>query len=628
MAQKVIEFGTEMHKKFIDAVRDRKRLSIRKMEERYEEWDRIEKEMVAYMPAREAERKQKKREEVSSYTQIKIPFTYGMMLTSHTYYTSVFLSRSPVHQVQGLHGEGMNSVLGHEALMNYQVSQGGHLPPYFVWLLDVTKYGVGIIGTFWDKKEGQIVRLEEVPVQNAGVGGTGRKMIKKVVERVTTFEGNSVYNVRPFDFFPDPRVALMNFADGEFCGRQSSVGWNEIVKGEAQGRYFNVKALRIRNRSGAKDVSGFGIDGDNDALTERSRRENLLLNIKKDKDYVSLTEMYIELSPKEWGLGRSDYPEIWVFTMANDDVLIGLQPLGLYHNRFPFAVLEKEVDGHGLSSRGLPEVARPLQDTMDWLANSHFYNVQKSINNEYVVDPTMIVMKDFLDPRPGKIIRLRPAAYGKDVRTAITQLTQVDYTQNHMQDIQRVEGMFQKAFGISDQLMGALNTSGRKTATEIRTSSSFGINRLKTDAEFFSATGWNKLSKMMVTNNQQLYSEDMKFRIAGNNIITGQEFTQVNSQSLAGAFDILPVDGTLPVDRFAQASLWKDIMASIPQLPQEIQLTYDWGAIFGWMAKLAGLKNIDQFRREASEAPAIALESDENIAREAKAGNIVPTTEV
>lgn len=628
MAQKVIEFGTEMHKKFIDAVRDRKRLSIRKMEERYEEWDRIEKEMVAYMPAREAERKQKKKEEVSSFTQIKIPFTYGMMLTSHTYYTSVFLSRSPVHQVQGLHGEGMNSVLGHEALMNYQVSQGGHLPPYFVWLLDVTKYGVGIIGTFWDKKEGQIVRLEEVPVQNAGVGGTGRKMIKKVVERVTTFEGNSVYNVRPFDFFPDPRVALMNFAAGEFCGRQSSVGWNEIIKGEAQGRYFNVKALQIRNRSGAKDVSGFGIDGDNDALTERSRRENLLLNIKKDKDYVSLTEMYIELSPKEWGLGRSDYPEIWVFTMANDDVLIGLQPLGLYHNRFPFAVLEKEVDGHGLSSRGLPEVARPLQDTMDWLANSHFYNVQKSINNEYVVDPTMIVMKDFLDPRPGKIIRLRPAAYGKDVRTAITQLTQVDYTQNHMQDIQRVEGMFQKAFGISDQLMGALNTSGRKTATEIRTSSSFGINRLKTDAEFFSATGWNKLSKMMVTNNQQLYSEDMKFRIAGNNIITGQEFTQVNSQSLAGAFDILPVDGTLPVDRFAQASLWKDIMASIPQLPQEIQLTYDWGAIFGWMAKLAGLKNIDQFRREASEAPAIALESDENIAREAKAGNIVPTTEV
>lgn len=629
MAQKVIAFGSDAHKKIVKAIRDRVQLSHRKMSERYEEWDRVEKEMVSYIPAADAERKAKNRREESSFTQIKIPYTYGMMLTSHTYYTSVFLGRSPIHQVQGLHGEGQNNTLAHEAIMNYQVSRGGHVPYYMVWLLDVAKYGVGWIGTSWEKEEAQVAILEDVPVVNDGVEVPGRTKVKKTVKRVTTFEGNVVYNIRPFDMISDPRVPLMNFQKGEFAGRKTNVGFNTIMKGEAQGRYFNIPAL-LKNNTGSSssDTSGYGIDGNNAALIEKSQRENLVLNINKDKDYVKLVELYIELIPKDWDLGDSNYPETWVFTLANDVVLIGCQPLGLFHNKFPFGLLEREVDGHGLTSRGLPEIAQPLQNSMDWLMNSHLYNVQKSLNNEFIVDPSMIRMQDFKDPRPGKMIRLRPAAYGKDVRTAVHQLTQIDYTRTHLQDMRVIEGLFQKVFGINDQLMGALSTSGRKTATEVRTSSSFGINRLKTDAEFFSATGWRQLSQMFVQNNQQLYTAEQKFRIAGNNIQSG-EFVDVNPESLAGMYDIITVDGALPIDRFAQASLWKEIIANAARLPPSIQTTYDWAAIFGWMAKLAGLKNIDSFKMQGGGGiPNVTAESPQALQAEAKKGNIVPTTEV
>ena len=106
--QKVIEYGTEQHGKIIAAIRQRRDLSQRKMSERYEEWNRVEKEMVSYQPAAEIERRAKNRKEQSDFTQIKIPYSYGMMLTSHTYYTGVFMGRDVVHQVQGLHGEGQN----------------------------------------------------------------------------------------------------------------------------------------------------------------------------------------------------------------------------------------------------------------------------------------------------------------------------------------------------------------------------------------------------------------------------------------------------------------------------------------------------------------------------------------
>lgn len=627
MAQKVISKDSPQHKKIVEALNERVRLSQRKMEERYEEWDRVEKEMVSYMPKADAERKAKQRGEEADFTQIKIPYSYGMLLTSHTYYTSVFLGRSPIHQVMGLHGEGQQQTLAHEALLNYQVTKGGHIPHYMVWLLDVAKYGVGFLGLFWDKEEAQVARLVEEEVTNEGIGGTGRTQTRKVTQRVTTFEGNKVYNIRPFDAIPDPRVPLMNYQEGEFFGRKTRVSFNSIYKGEQQGKYFNVAEL-ARSNSGDNsnsDKKGYGIDGDNDALTEVAKKEELVMGISKDKDFVELIEMYIELIPKDWGLGESTYPEKWVFTLANGKLLIGCQPMGLFHNKFPFGVLEKEVDGHGLSSRGLPHIAQPLQNSMDWLANSHFFNVQKTLNNEYIVDPSMINMKDFSDPRPGKIVRLRPQAYGKDARTAIHQLTQYDVTRTHLQDMRLIESLFQKVFGINDQLMGALNTTGRKTATEIRSSSTFGINRLKTEAEFFSATGWSQISQMMVQNNQQLYSAEQKYRIAGNNI-TNEEFVDVSPEMLAGMYDIVTVDGTLPIDRFAQANLWKEIIGNAGRLPPDIQQQYDWAAIFGWMSKLAGLKNIDQFKKAGIVPPQVV--PDQQLAQQAKAGTVVPTNDM
>lgn len=627
--QKEVKYGTELHGKIVAAIRQRRDLSQRKMSERYEEWNRVEKEMVSYQPAKEVERRAKDRKGESDFTQLKIPYSYGMMLTSHTYYSGVFMGRDTIHQVQGLHGEGQNQVLAHEALMNYQVSAGKHRSKYFVWLLDVAKYGVGILGDYWDKELRQIAEIVEEPVDNDGVLAPGRTEKRKQTRRVTGFEGNKVYNVRPFDFFPDPRVSLMNFQEGEFCGRQIQVGWNMVVKGAEAGKYFNLEALRSNNKGGATANSdtnyGYGETGDNAALIEKLKRNNFLLDITKDKNYVLLTEMCVEIIPKDWDLGESGYPEKWVFTLGNDDVLIGAQPLGLLSDRFPFSVLEREVDGHGLTSRGLPSVAYPLQQTMDWLANSHFYNVQKTLNNELLVDPSRITMADLKDPKPGKLVRLRPAAYGTNPKDAVHQLSMYDQTRGHLGDMKLVEALFQRVFGISESMMGAQANGGRKTATEVRSATSFGINRLKTDTEFFSATGWSELTQALVQNNAQLYSGEKKFRIAGSNIMAGQEqaFIDVNPEALAGFYEVMPVDGTLPIDRFALSNLWKEILMGARHLPPQIQQGYDWAGIFAWTSKLSGLKNIDTF---AVEQP--AMMPDGEIQAEAQAGNLVPSNQI
>jgi len=42
--------------------------------------------------------------------------------------------------------------------------------------------------------------------------GTTHREMRRVA--IPGYKGNRVYNVRPYDFLPDPRVTVLNFQDG------------------------------------------------------------------------------------------------------------------------------------------------------------------------------------------------------------------------------------------------------------------------------------------------------------------------------------------------------------------------------------------------------------------------------
>jgi hypothetical protein len=100
----------------------------------------------------------------------------------------------------------------------------------------------------------------------------------------------------------------------------------------------------------------------------------------------------------------------------------------------------------------------------------------------------------------------------------------------------------------------------------------------------------------LVQNSQQLYQGEKKFRIVGDlGQSAGPAFADVTPEAIAGAWSFVPVDGALPIDRMAQANLWKEILANMRNYPQIAQ-EYDLGRIFAWVAQIAGLKNINQFK--------------------------------
>lgn len=615
-----IPIESKAHRTIVQELETRVKLAERGQSEQLVKWEAAESIVAAYVPesADDAQRRVDRDSGKPSYTTIKVPYSYALLMSAHTYWTSVFLGRSPVHQYSGRHGETEQQVLALEALIGYQVDVGGLLAPYYLWLYDVGKYGVGILGEYWCYEDHYFSQLQEAE--------NGEQVY--VTQRVEGYKGHKVYNVAPYDFLPDPRVPVNRFQEGEFCAVYREVSWTDLVKKTAQGYYFKDNLDRLKKSPQARKPKNPSRPWATSTLSvsEVGSDEN------KRPAWVGIFEVYIQLIPSEWNLGKMEMPEKWVFTISADfSTILGAQPLGLLHDKYPFSVLEVEPEAYTLWTRGIPEVVEPIQNTMDWLINSHFYNVRAISNGRFVYDPSRIDASPMESGEPGWAIALRPQAWGSvpNLDAVFKQIDIRDTTSQHFVDFQNMFQIGERAMGISEQVMGALS-SGRKTATEVRTSTGFSINRLKTGSELMSAMGFSGHSMKLVQSTQQFYDWSMKIKITGDlSQMAGPQFLMVDPSMIVGAYQFVPVDGSLPVDRFAQATLWKDILGQMSRFPQ-VMMQYDFAKIFAWVGSLAGVKNMNQFKIQQG-MPGMGMPGmnvqvmpDEQLASEAGKGNVIP----
>lgn len=614
-----MKYGTTLHSRIKSMLTQNRKYSQNKMSQYYSKWDDADDSFRAYQPVNSKDYVRKSvrhsGDGTHDYVTLTVPYTYAIVMTAHTYWSSVFLSRSPVYQLQGRHGEAQDSVEAFEACLEYQLTVGRHLVPLYNWLFDGGKYGLGINGTYWCREEAIISRLIEQQASLMGIPLPGKT--KKVWQHVPVlnYEGNKLYNVRPYDFFPDPRVALCNFQDGEFCGRDTQVGWHEILEGQRQGYYFNIDTLAQKINTGTYDDSYKG-SGRVELPDQVNQGRTMNAEQPPGPGFVHLHEQSVRLIPRVKGLSPIDRVQKWNFTLANGDVVIGARPAEEMHNQFPYNVVEYGLGAHEFIKMGMVEVMDPLSETLSWLINSHFYNVRKALNDQRVVDPSRVVMKDFDSPVTRGVIRLKPTAYGTDTRTAISQLTTMDMTRTHLGDMGFVEEIIQRVTGVVDQIMGLSDGPSRESATGVRSRTGFAANRLKTTAEYWSALGFAPMIEQMVCNTQQFMQDAQKFRIAGASAMSvAKRFIQVDPQSIAGRYDFVPVDGTLPIDRLAQANFWKELTMQLAQSPV-LAPQWDLNGLVAHIMHLQGEKNIDRFR--------VQVVPDSQVQQQLQAGNIIP----
>lgn len=599
----------EFHSFILDHLQARVRMSEEAMSRHHSRWQAAEQRFKIYLPEQAYSRYTKAmndyKENPEKYsapllTDIVVPYTYATTMTIVTYLMQAFAGHRPMFGLGSNSGTAEDARIAMELLLQWNVDHERLIGELYQKFLDGQIYGVGITRTAWK---------QERKMRTVWIGGERKR------EQRLIFQGTHACAVDPFMFLPDPRVPMAKVnKQGEFVFFRSYQGKHELLSMQEQGLIKGADRVQPMSQQEADKFSK-SLRGVTTSDTGLDRNVD-----PKVVNFVRVDQGTVTLIPREMGLGPEVHPTKWIFTILNGHRIVQAEPFDTDHDMHPCSVTEPYSQGYEFGHQGMVDKAGQMQDTLSWFVNSHIRNVRGAINNMFVVDPSKVEMQDVLNPAPGKVIRLKRAAYGQDVKQAIQQLQVADITRGHVADLQVFMRMADGLTGITDNLRGLQDSGGRKTASEVRITSEAGASRLAVQARLISSQAIADTVDQMICNFQQYGTDEFAIQVLGAEKL---ETLRVKPEQIAGDFYFPIHDGTLPIDKVAMLDIWVQIFQMVLTNPQA-QQEFDTVKIFEHVAELGGVKNLSSFRRQQIVPNQQIPASPEQIAGGEAKGNIVP----
>lgn len=611
--------GTMHHQYVLEYLLERIDASEREMSKFYSRWQVAERKMQAYMSLPNYEQMLKDMNDSSQPPApaiILLPYNYAVISTIVTYCMKVFCGKKPFFPLGADSKEAADNVRYMEAMVQHHCDKTRMVLRLFQMMLDSQLYGVGAARCIWHVKQGKR-RVLRPPTDAERLSYAGNPealgALLKDYQIKTVFAGNDVSSIDPFMLFPDPTVPMSEASQkAEFIFWREFLGKHHLIRAQKEGLlhyvdtvqpeaygHGNTKWYNLSQRSalaGGKPHAG-----------ERVRSAETAYSNTYMVDQGS-----VEIIPNELGLGPEDYPVKWLFTILNKSQIVQAVELDMDHGRHPIEITEPYSLGYGFGQPSLSDYISPIQDISSWFLDTHIYNVRTHLANQLVYDPSKIDEKSLKDRKPGKHIRLKPLAFGSDVRQAIQQLQVSDVTRAHLNDMTAFMRIGDMVSAVNDPMRGVQQMGGRRTASEVRQVGENAFSRLSVLAQIISQQAVVQLTEQMVMNIQQMQDEETWIRLIGE-----EEFRQVGPQLLMGDFTYPVHDGTLPLDRVASFDLWKEILTGMAQSPVLSQ-THSLPRIFEHVSTLGGAANIASFR----------LVPDSEMDKIAQAGNAIPVNQL
>lgn len=604
--------------------------SFSKMSERHKKWNEIDDTLKVYIKADDYEKLLKAKDKRRP-TSIVVPYSYATIETIMAYLTKAFLT-DVTFQYEGVGPEDTIPAKLLELVVNQQVRRFKSDLEMHTSMRDSLAYGLGASTVVWSEVWGKKTVMNQQPIYNMWGDAVGANKIKMNKDALL-FEGNEIIAIDPYKFLPDPTVSIHNVQEGDFCGWIDFQSYNKLLSDEATGNgLVNVRYLK----SNKYNITTSKYTTDN---SSRIAKKDILTSNQNSAQYITIINMYVKLIPKDWELPESDgnekgeYPEVWLFTVANETLVLRAQPLGLNHNRFPVAIAAPDYDGYSITPLSRMELVDGLQTTLNWMFNSHIANVRKAINDMLIVDPSLVNMEDLENPAPGKLIRLRRSAWGRGVDGAVAQLAVSDITRNNMVDAEQIMNLMQKATAATDATMGIQRSGGeRVTASEYTGTTQMAISRLEHIARIISKQYLVDLAYFHASHTQQLMSQETYDKAIGNwpDTLMEEFGTQginidrpikIDPFSVLCDFDIIFKDGATATADALSNDFWTRNFAAI--LQSDKLGMFDATKIFRHMARINGAKNVGDFINKGGMVNAL-MQPNQQVASQVKDGNLVP----
>ena len=617
--------GSDFHNALRNKTWQRARESRNEISKRFPAWNEIDRKMTIYIPLKDKE-EALQRKDPSKPVSIVFPYSYSMLEALLTYLSMAFF-QDPMFQYEGVEDDDTIGAMLMELVIKLHCIKTKVPLAVHTALRDSLCYGVGIGIPGWKRIYGKKpIRSQIITQSELGSQNTGQlEFIESLL-----FEGNSLSNIDPYMWLPDPSVSSNNTQDGEFNGWVERDNLMNLLSEESQPNsgMFNVKYLKERKNK----KSSLSTD-QSDRQVKVGGQSNISAGVSGSTNPVDIIKMYVNLIPKEWKLSTSENPEKWFFALASDDVIIQCEKADHNHGMYPMAVASPEFDGYSISPIGRMEVLSGLQMTLDFLFNSHIANIRKAINDMLIVDPYLVNINDLKSPEPGKLIRLRRPAWGRGVDKVVQQLQVNDITRSNIGDSGYITQWMDRISGADQSMQGALRTGGpeRLTKGEFQGTRGSAISRLQRLAMLIGMQFMQDIGTMFAVHTQQYMTQETYVKITGRYEDQLKKQFGPNAQripaspyDLAVNYDLIVRDGSIPGGNFSEA--WLE-MFKVISTDEVLRQEFDVTRIFMYIAQQLGAKNVEDFRRNVNQVQGQTM-PDEQVEQQAQAGNLVPIGEM
>lgn len=573
-----------------ECVRDLKR-SRTYMGRFYADWDHA-LEIYQQQSDEDAKdvRAKKKREPAKQI----IPLSYAQVNTFATFITSLFAQNPTLFEVEASGSEDYDLKETNEAILEREVRTNRLYSKIYAFNLDVARFSLGVFKTSWEYRT---IKVEASPESASIISffsptsmadELSVNPVNQEIE-VTVCEGTKVYNVSPYNWYPDTRLPLMRWEEGEFVADETVMHVRELKRRNGVFGAEHVERMSTREYEERGETRLEGFDPSKD--TGKS----------EDNFMVAVTTVQRKLVPSEYKLSESDEEELWVLELANDKRIVRAEKMEDANMRFTYFAGMLSSDLHARPCDSLSGVIDKLQDTVTWLMNSRIEAVKNNIEKQLVVHPQFIEVEDLMTRSP--FIRLKKSAPAMGgVQNFIQQLRTTDPTVTHVQDAQELMRVMQTVSGVTENAMGNF-ASGRRSATEARNVAAGGGSRLKLIGSNIWEMALGPMGRVILNNARQWMSEETFHKIVGEEsdetLEAWEKFHKDNWWELVGNEDFFVFDATSQSEKGFLAQSLQELVIALMGNPEMLAATnLDVVKMIMRIQELRGVKNLDQFKRD------------------------------
>lgn len=431
----------------------------------------------------------------------------------------------------------------------------------FQHLLDIARFGPGILETCWTRKTTQAFVVPPPRVQNV-LGIPAEFAQPGQWQEFLKFEGNEITNVSPYRWFPDTRHALVDFQKGEFCASEEEYSMAQLYDMQKAGEVVGVEHIEPLLTDYAK------FRGADTRWSMRDDDKNSWRRFDAgNKNSVALvSKMQLWIVPKNFkygndeSLGPEEFPILYTLWYANDNRIIRLEPAYSWHNEFNWTLAQFTPDMHHTLTLGLADLVYRLQDVISWLINSHITSVRRVIGNRLIVDPRVIDTKT-LDGEGDIYIK---KGMNVPLDRAVGQLKVTDVTSGHMTDADLLSKVMETVTGVNGNMQGQYN-SGRRSAQEARVVTGGAAGRMKMHAHLIWESSLGRLGRLMHSNLRQSLGFESYQRCIGQQKDIEQRYAifKGTPEEVICGDDFFVFDSTLSSEKGFMAQSLQELLVAI-----------------------------------------------------------------